>query len=41
MIKDKRKSEFMDNYVTKLVDEAKNLGISKQELIEMINKKAD
>ena len=26
MIKDKRKSEFMDNYVTKLVDEAKNLG---------------
>ena len=36
MIKGKRKSEFFDNYILKLIEEAKNLGITKEELIEMI-----
>lgn len=39
MIKTKRKSEFFDNYILKLIEEAKNLGISKEELIEMIKNK--
>lgn len=39
MIKGKRKAEFLDNYVLKLIEEAKNLGISKEELIEMIKNK--
>lgn len=38
-IKNRRKEEFYDNYVKTLVTEAKNLGISKEELIAMIEKK--
>lgn len=38
-IKNRRKEEFYDNYVKTLVTEAKNLGITKEELIAMIEKK--
>lgn len=36
MIRMKRKEEFYDNYVKKLMDEARNIGISKEELVKMI-----
>ena len=35
-IKNKRKAEFYDNYVVAMINEAKNIGISRQELIRMI-----
>lgn len=38
-IKKRRKEDFYDNYVKTLITEAKNLGISKEELIAMIEKK--
>jgi len=37
-IKMKRKEEFYDNYVKKLVEEAKSIGISKEELVTMITR---
>ena len=37
-IKKRRKEEFYDNYVKTLITEAKSLGISKEELIAMIEK---
>lgn len=36
MIMERRKSEFYDNYVKKVVEEAESLGISKDELVNMI-----
>lgn len=39
MLKDKRKDQFVDNYVDALVSEAKRLSISKQEVVNMIDKK--
>lgn len=36
MIIEDRKSAFFDNYVGKLIEEARRLGISKEELIKMI-----
>ena len=38
-IKKRRKEEFYDNYVKTLLTEAKSLGISKEELIAMIEKR--
>ena len=35
-IKKRRKDEFYDNYVKTLIEEAKGLGISKEELLTMI-----
>ena len=37
-IKNRRKEEFYDNYIKTLMAEAKSLGISKEELIAMIEK---
>lgn len=39
MIREKRREEFYDNFVSKLIAEAENLGISKQDLIKMITEK--
>jgi GntR family transcriptional regulator len=36
-IKNKRKTGFYENYILSLLNEAKNIGISREELIEMIN----
>lgn len=33
-----RKKDFFDNYVKKLLEEAESLGITKQELVDMIQK---
>ncbi len=38
MIIDKRRKQFVDEYVTKLMNEAKKLSITKEELINLINK---
>lgn len=35
-IRMKRKEEFYDNYIKKLIEEAKSIGISKEELVRMI-----
>ena len=35
-IKKRRKDEFYDNYVKTLIEEAKGLGITKEELMTMI-----
>lgn len=37
-IKNRRKEEFYDNYIKSLIQEAKSLGITKEELIAMIEK---
>ena len=37
LIMKRRKEQFMDNYVKSVVQEAKNIGVTKEELIEMIN----
>ena len=37
----KRREEFYDNYVKKLIAEAVSIGISKKELIDMINESKD
>lgn len=37
-IRMKRKEEFFDNYVKKLIEEATSLGISREELVGMITK---
>jgi DNA-binding transcriptional regulator YhcF (GntR family) len=37
-IREKRKSEFFDKYISSLLNEAKNLGINTEELIDMIRK---
>lgn len=39
-IKEKRKGSFFEKYVVSLVNEAKNLGIGTEELIDMIKKGA-
>ena len=39
MIKEKRKEEFYDNYIKKLLQEASNIGITKAELVKMIQEK--
>lgn len=36
MIMKRRKNEFYDNYVKRVVEEAESLGISKEELLNMI-----
>jgi len=36
MIQERRKEEFYDNYIKTLVDEAASLGITKEELLNMI-----
>lgn len=36
LIMKRRKEQFMDNYVKSVVEEAKNIGVTKEELIEMI-----
>lgn len=41
MIKEKRKGEFYDNFVKRLMSEAAALGISKDELIAMIKENND
>lgn len=33
----RRKNEFFDNYVKKILEEAKSLGITREELVEMIS----
>lgn len=38
VIQEKRKSSFYENYIASLLDEAKNLGIGIDELIDMIKK---
>lgn len=35
-IKNTRKEQFYDNYIKRIVDEAKSLGITKEELVKMI-----
>ena len=40
-IKNQRKSEFYENYIQKLIVEAKNIGISKKELVNMITESSD
>lgn len=35
-IRDRRKSEFYENYIKALVDEATSIGITKNELVKMI-----
>ena len=37
-IRMRRKNEFYDNYVRKMMEEARSLGITSEELIEMIEK---
>lgn len=37
----RRKNEFLDNYVKKLLEEARSLGITGRELIEMIEENGD
>lgn len=37
-ILNRRKEEFYDNYVVKLIDEAASIGISKEDLLKMIEK---
>ena len=37
-IREKRRSQFYENYVSALIDEAKTLGITKDELIAGIEK---
>lgn len=37
----KRREEFYDNYIKKLIAEAVSIGISKKELIDMINESKD
>lgn len=37
----RRKNEFFDNYVKKLLEEARSLGITGRELIEMIEENGD
>ena len=37
-IMNQRKEEFYDNFIKALINEANNLGITKEELIAMINK---
>ena len=32
----RRKSEFYDNYIKKILEEAESLGITREELVEMI-----
>lgn len=39
MIKEKRKEDFYDNYIKKLLQEASNIGITKEELVKMIQEK--
>ena len=39
MIKVKRKEDFYDNYIKKLLQEASNIGITKEELVKMIQEK--
>lgn len=41
MIREQRREEFFDNFVSKLIIEAENLGISKEELIKMITEKGN
>ena len=36
LIMKRRKEEFYDNYVKKLIEEASSLGISKEELLQML-----
>lgn len=38
ILKDRRKEEFIDNYVSKLVSEAKRLGFSKEDIIKMVER---
>lgn len=38
MIKEKRKEEFFDNYIKKLLIEAESIGIGREELIDMIKR---
>ena len=35
-IREKRKEDFFDNYIKRLIEEANSIGISKEELIKMI-----
>lgn len=37
-IKEKRKEEFYDNFIKRLLIEAESIGISKEELVNMINR---
>ena len=37
-LKKKRQDQFYDNYINKLVDEAKRLGITSDEIIAMIER---
>lgn len=41
MIREQRREEFFDNFVSKLIEEAESLGITKQELIQMITEKSE
>ncbi|HEX3027484.1 MAG TPA: GntR family transcriptional regulator [Clostridia bacterium] len=39
-IAQKRKSGFYDNYIAAMLEEAKNIGITRNEIIEMISREA-
>lgn len=38
MLRIRRKNEFYDNYIVNLIEEAKRLKISKEEIINMIKR---
>lgn len=38
ILRNKRKEEFYDNYVSKLVTEAKRLNFSKEDIIKMVER---
>lgn len=38
LIKERRKAEFYENYVKTIIEEAKNLSITREELVNMIQK---
>lgn len=38
---DERKARFYEDFVVKLLSEARKLGISKQEIIDMLRKEVD
>lgn len=41
MIKQKRMSSFKNDFITPLINEAKNLGFNKKEIVELIGKEID
>ena len=40
-LKEKRKNQFFDNFISNMVSEAKKIGITKEDIINMIEKEYD